>query len=225
MIEQYSDRILRADTALSRAVEFGIRLQELEARTRQIAEQKSEVEDKHKTLLHQLEVTGEAIEYLKVMISMLSEKGLESLRGLLSQGLSTIFDGCGYSVDIKIDDHGQNKTAEFILVEPLPDGEFRKTPLASSNGQGIVTMVSFILRIFFICHLNLRRFVVMDESLSQLSKEYVDGLFAFMRTLVDDLGFTFLMISHDQRFIPYADSVYEMNHGAIKKVRGGKDDE
>jgi DNA repair exonuclease SbcCD ATPase subunit len=223
MTNQYAMILDRADQVMDRAMKIGVRLQELDTRIRQTQEQKTDVENRHTRLLHDLEITAEATEYLKIMISMLSEKGLESLKNLLSQGLSTIFEGCGYSVDIRIDDHGQNKTAEFILVEPLANGEFRKTPLASSNGQGIVTMVSFILRIFFICHLNLRRFVIMDESLSQLSKEYVDGLFAFMRTLVDDLGFTFLMISHDQRFIPYADSVYEMNHGVIKRVRGGSD--
>lgn len=211
----------RTDDILERSVELSAKLQDLEARIQNQSRVKESIEIKHRELLHTMGLTSTAIEYLKLMISALSDKGLESLKSLLSQGMSTIFEGCGYSIDIKIDDWGKDKTAEFILVEPLPGGTFRKTPLSNSTGQGVVTMVSFILRVFFICHLNLRRFIVMDESLSQLSKEYVDGLFAFMRTLVDDLGFTFLMISHDQRFIPYADTIYEMNKGAIKKVRGG----
>jgi len=157
---------------------------------------------------------GEAIEGAKQIIEILSEKGLQGLKSLVTNGLQSIFEGCNYSFDIEISDRGKDKTADLILIEAMPDGTPKRT-LLSDNGWGIQSMVSLILRVFFICHLGLRRFLVLDESMVQLSKEYVDGLFTFLRSLTTDLGFDILCITHDPRFLPYGDRVYEMSQGEL----------
>lgn len=161
---------------------------------------------------------GEAIEGAKQIIEILSEQGLQGLKSIVTDGLQAIFEGCNYSFDIEISDRGKDKTADLILVEAMPDGSTKRT-LLSDNGWGIQSMVSLILRVFFICHLGIRRFLILDESMVQLSKEYVDGLFTFLRSLTNDLGFDILCITHDPRFVPYGDRVYEMAQGELRPTK------
>lgn len=90
-------------------------------------------------------------------------------------------------------------------------------PLRSCGG-GIQVVVSIILRSYFIMAFDQRRFLVLDESLTNLSEEYVEGLFAFLRLLNTELGFRVLFVSHDPRFLPYADRVYRVAEGNMTLV-------
>jgi energy-coupling factor transporter ATP-binding protein EcfA2 len=53
--------------------------------------------------------------------------------------------------------------------------------------------------------LGARRVLVLDESLSMLSSEYVAPCSAFLRKLAAELGFKILMISHEEEFATHAD--------------------
>jgi DNA repair exonuclease SbcCD ATPase subunit len=160
-----------------------------------------------------------SLEYLKKLIDLMSEAGLKKLEAMLSRGLSTIFEDRGYRVEIEVDDRGKDKVARIWLLENTEDG-LRRT-LLQSNGFGVQAMASLILRVFFICHFNSRRLLIMDESLSQVSTEYLDGLFSFMRALIQDLEFTILGVTHDPRFLPYADAVYSMRDGHLARTLDG----
>jgi hypothetical protein len=180
-----------------------------------------QVKKQHADKILQLEFTEKAIEITKVLIGELSEKSIRKLQELLSYGMKTIFDDKDYSIEIEISDRGDLKTAEFYLVEKV-GSDVHKCKLRDSVGGGIQTVVSFILRIYFMMVLGLRRFIILDESLSQLSDVYVEGLFKFIRQCTMDLGFNVLWITHDSRFTAYADSIYRMVNGSLTsdKLKG-----
>lgn len=216
LLERSQAIINRASTLEVRHTEMNTLLHNLDTRV-------ARAEQDHTDAVEHSVVLGEAIEGAKEVIAQLSEHGLANLKRLVTDGLQAIFDGCNYSLDIEISDRGTLKTADLILVETFASGEVRRTNL-QDNGWGIRTMVSLILRVYFICQLGLRRFLILDESMVQLSKEYIDGLFTFLRSLHTDLGFDILCVTHDPRFLPYGDSVYEMNQGklaCVRKVKGG----
>jgi len=177
-----------------------------------------QVKKQHAEKLIQLEYTEQSIEITKVLIGELSEKSIRKLQELLTYGMQTIFDDRNYSIEIEISDRGDLKTAEFYLVEQV-SGKIQKCRLRDSVGGGIQTVVSFILRIYFMLVLDLRRFIILDESLSQLSDVYVEGLFKFIRQCTEDLGFSVLWVTHDVRFTSYATSIYRMVNGNLKKER------
>lgn len=160
-----------------------------------------------------------SLEFLKKLIDLLSEAGLKKLEAMLSKGLATIFEDRGYRVEIEVDDRGKDKVARVWVLEETEEGT-RRT-LLQSNGFGVQAMASLILRVFFIMHFKCRRILIMDESLTQISTEYLDGLFAFLRTLIDNMGFTVLGVTHDPRFLPYADAVFEMHDGRLTKTTKG----
>jgi len=176
------------------------------------------VKKQHADKIVQLEYTEKAIEVTKLLIGELSEKSIRKLQELLTYGMQTIFDDKNYSIEIEIADRGDLKTAEFFLVESVGNN-IHKCKLRDSVGGGVQVVVSFILRIYFMLSLGLRRFLILDESLSQLSEAYVEGLFKFIRQCNADLGFNILWITHDVRYISYADSIYRMTNGNLKKER------
>lgn len=175
------------------------------------AEDYKDKKGKHDELVHKLEVQKQAVEVMKQLVQALSEEGLLKLQQLLTYGLSLIFDDRSYSIEIDIKDRGTSKTVEFFLVE----GSL-KASLRDSVGGGIQSVVSLVLRVYFLLHMDLRRFLVLDESLSQVSTKYVPGLFSFLDHLVEDLGFEILFITHDPRFLPYAKRVYRVYRGSVK---------
>jgi DNA repair exonuclease SbcCD ATPase subunit len=167
---------------------------------------------------NQYDLQQRGITTMRLIAAKLSEQGIETLKDLLSNGLQTIFNDRQYSVHIEISDRGNNKTAEFYLRETRPDGTVTTALLKDSVGGGIQTMISLLLRIYFIVMTGGRRFLVFDEALSQLSDQYVDPLFKFLRSVVDDLGFDILFVTHDPRFTPYADKVFRVKDGAYKQL-------
>lgn len=167
----------------------------------------------HTSGLHKLEIQRQSIEVMKKLIGMMSEKGLGKLKELLSYGLKTIFDDRDYTIDIEISERGDVKTAEFILIEALGDGTIRRTGLKDSVGGGIQVIISLIIRIYFILLLDLRRFVLIDEALSQIHESYVQGLFNFLEETVKHLNFRYLFVCHDVRFMNYATRIYRVVGG------------
>ena len=75
-----------------------------------------------------------------------------------------------------------------------------------------------MIRAFLICKFKRRRFIFADESMSQLSTDFVQGFRTFMRLLVEELQFVFMLITHDERFVPEADRVYKMVAGHVREV-------
>ena len=161
------------------------------------------------------ELLGKALEAMKAAIVPMTENGIGRLRELLTLGLATIFHDRNYKVEIEISDRGKDKTAEIYLVETV-DGIQRRGYLRDSVGGSILTVTSIILRAFFVLHFKDRRFLALDEPFTDLADQYVEGMFRFLRYLIDDLGFRVLMVSHDPRFRGYADVSYTVKDGTVK---------
>jgi len=170
-------------------------------------------QEDYEKLLEEVEVHGESIETMKKLIGVLSEEGIQKLKGLLTYGLKTIFRDHSYAIDIEIDERGNKKTAVFYLIDE--EKELRVV-LKDSVGGGIMSVVSLIIRVYFMVQLGMRRFLVLDESLSQVSQTYVEGLFQFLHHLVDDLEYEILFISHDPRFTEHATKTYEVSGGTVR---------
>lgn len=172
----------------------------------------------HAQGLVRLELLKKSIEAMKMALVPLTERGLGRLTQLLSYGLGVIFPDRDYSIDIEVSERGNDKTAEFFLVEgPL------RVRLRDSVGGGVLSAVSVILRIFFILHYRDRRILVLDEPFSDINTVYIEGLFKFLQYVRDDLGFKFLMVTQDVRFRAFEDKAYRVRSGEIREVtRGGK---
>ena len=81
-----------------------------------------------------------------------------------------------------------------------------------------------VLEVTSIQYFNLNRVIFCDESFSQLSESYIDGLMEFINQLADKRGYKIILISHDNRLTPEAKRLYKVSKGNIKMIKGGGDD-
>jgi DNA repair exonuclease SbcCD ATPase subunit len=179
------------------------------------------VKKTHKEDLRKYELNRKSVEVVKKIIERLSEKGIQKLENLLTYGLNTIFVDREYTVYIEIKERGDVKTAEMWLVETLESGVSRKCKLRTSVGGGVQVIVSLIIRIYFILVLGLRRIVFLDETFTEVADEYLPGLFDFIQNTIKELGFKYLLITHDTRFVDYSDKLYRITKGNPKEILKG----
>jgi len=178
----------------------------------------AKMEADHAECLKFIEELGLSTAVMKKAIGILSERGMKSLQELLTYGLQTIYTDKNYEVEIEISERANAKTAEFFLWCDTADHTRIRCKLRDSVGGGIQTTVALILRVYFIIHLGLRRVLFFDESLTQVSAEYHEGLFTFLKKVEQDLGFDILSITHSSEFIEFADKMYRMKDGVLREL-------
>lgn len=184
----------------------------------------NEAVEQHRGELQDLKEQREAIEVMKKLIGILSEKGMKHLQALLTYGMDTIYYDRSYQVEIKVDEFRNNKAAEFWIIKKEKNGRTIRVRMRNGVGGGIRAVVSLILRIHFIISLELRRFLIIDEGLCQLSSQYVPGLFEFLQSVIQDLGFKILFVTQDPRFPVYGNRIYNVAKGRVTLKRKGEDD-
>lgn len=158
-----------------------------------------------------------SIKVLREIIDTLSNKQVNAIIDMVTYALSTIFHDRDYSLAIEIADTRTTKGATLYLIDKTDPDNTVKSDMDSIGG-GIMSVIGFVLQIFFIIYFKKQRFLLLDESLSAVSSEYIPNLMEFMKTLSEKRGFTFIMILQDLRFMDYADKTYVMNFGELREV-------
>lgn len=158
-----------------------------------------------------------SIKILREIIDIMSKEFIDSLVDLLTYALQTIFDDKDYSVKILLKESRNSKQADIILVSKTDEGII-ESPIPDNCGGGITAVVGLILQVFFIQYFKLNKILVIDEGLSQISKDYMVNTMMFLKMLAKERGFKFLMIAHDPRIIKYADFMYRMDMGNLIEV-------
>lgn len=170
---------------------------------------------KHILVLKSTELLGKALETMKSALVPLTAAGLGRLEGLLTKGLQTIFFDRDYSIDIVVADRGKDKTAEFFLIEKKAS-EVLRTEMRDSIGGGVQSISGLILQVFFIIHYRMRRILILDEPFGDINDKYIEGIFSFLRYLINDMGFSILMVSHDTKYNKFSDVLYEIKDGKAR---------
>lgn len=152
------------------------------------------------------------------IVAKFSRKALDRLEQLLTFGLRKIFTDREFSISIITSDKRNNKCAELVLEEngykyPLKD---------SSVAGGILVTVGFLIQCFYVSNLPIRKVVFLDEAFTQISTAYLENFMAFVAELTKQIELVVVLITHDKRFIPYGDRVYNVKDGVytLEQNRG-----
>jgi hypothetical protein len=130
----------------------------------------------------------------------------ESLTLMVSRGLTLVLgEPMRFIVESKA--RGNGIGVEFKLEQ---DG--LETDILEAKGGTVVNLVNFLLRLAVVLatHPPLRRIVVLDEAFAHVSAEYVPALASLLRTLCDETGVQFLLVTHEPAYGDAADVVYEV---------------
>jgi len=205
--EQVIQELSRSDSVLGSYMKAftvcSMQRRELDSLEKSLSEGRIEIEQLGK----ELEVGGKGLEIFKKLIDHLTERSLGTIEKLVSGGLRVIFDDRDLSFKIVVGNRGSAKTCQFLMIE---DGIEREI---ESCGAGLSSVVSMLLRIYFIKELKRPKFLILDESMTRIATAYVDNFFSFLKEVIRAFGLDVLFITHDVRFVDYGDDVYEVQKG------------
>lgn len=159
-----------------------------------------------------LRVQDDAISKMKLIISSFSSQHIQEVEELVTMALQTVFDDRNYSFKISVSDKRNAKQAEMYLID---DGN--QIPLNKRyTAGGILTVVGLVLQIYHLSYLHLPPVIITDESLSQLSDQYLPGLFTLIDRLKRQRDLIIILITHDPRLQEAADRTYKVSNGVYR---------
>lgn len=162
-------------------------------------------------------ITDWSCNYLDTLIKEESGKFIQRLNELLNYGVKTIFYDCNYTVEIRV---SENNKATIHLVYDDENG-IKLDPDIQNCGGGIKSVIGTMLQIYFIFYYHVEPILFVDEGFSQISTQYLPNFFGLLRELAVKNGMRVVLITHDDRFLGYADRSYEIENGkAVLKSEG-----
>lgn len=211
----------RYDLLKSRAIKTKAQIEQSYNTALDLREQYKEKTEQFSNEKESLNIQNLAIDTLKEILDQLSQEHVERVVALLSYALQIIFFDKEYSVEIVTSDKRGVKTADLILVERTEDRVIR-SPFEDAIGGGVIAVCGLVLQVYYNNVLRQAPILFMDEALSQVSSEYVPTLMAFIKELVTEKSLIMVLVSHDERYMNYADRTYEVDDGEVREVQNGK---
>lgn len=146
------------------------------------------------------------------LVNDLSKGDLQELSKMLTWGLQTIFRE-NYEIRIDVKTQRNNKTFTFVFVK---DGREAKI---TSQGGGVQSVVSLLLRLYAIAQLETPKFLILDEYFKHVDEERKPRFLEVLKTLCSDFKFDVLIISHDDAIMAIYDNHYRIDsQGHMKKI-------
>jgi DNA repair exonuclease SbcCD ATPase subunit len=169
-----------------------------------------------KELSAEVNSLGEQVTELDRVTLLLNSLGEErqlaaqaSIEELVTRGLQMIFDET-LSFHIVQNVRGKTAVVEFVVRTTLGT-EVIETPVMDARGGGLAAVIGFLLRLVVMLMGRSERdadLLVLDETFSMVSAEYLEPLGEFLREVVDRTGAQIVMVTHQAAFSEYADKVY-----------------
>lgn len=162
----------------------------------------------------------EYLEFLKgakgkyvVAINELYEESIGSLKDTLNVALKYVMFDKNYSANLVIEDE---RGAKLLYITLVNDDTGLEVELDDGVGQGVRTIISFVLKSYYLLNQN-SRVLFLDEKYSALSSHYVPRFYEFVKKFCEENDFIIVMISHIENQIEHADKVYYLNDGIISE--------
>lgn len=177
---------------------------------------RAQLEQERNQVVAQISDLEEAITKFKIIIEKFSRDHIKEVESLITLALRTVFYDKDYALKIKVTDKRNNKYAELYLID-----EGVEVPLY--NGQvagGVRSVMGLIFQIYTLSYLDLAPILFLDEALSQISDQYLPGVFEFIDRLREKNNLTLVLITHDMRFREYAQRVYRVEDGKYTLIQG-----
>lgn len=148
-----------------------------------------------------------AITVVKKMLETANLNTVNLFSEFITDGLRSIFYNENYKITFKLKDRGKYKIVEILFDDGL-------TPDIPINeiGGGVQVVIAFLLQVVLLKIFKKRMFILLDESLIQVSKEYIPTLMSFIKSMSTEYGLTILLITHND-LSEYADKSYKMEKG------------
>lgn len=169
-----------------------------------------EIDTKNKDLI----VIQDSATYYKKSQDILYEKSIGALKSLIDSALKFIFYDKNYEIIIELEDKRGNKSLTLKLKDLQEDFE---VSLKNGCGNGVRSVISSILNLFVILNKG-SDFLLLDEKYSHISADYISPFMEFLNKLCESRNLTVVLITHDERFLPFSKKTYRVTDGRVEEV-------
>ena len=179
-----------------------------------LKENAKELQEKLKEKKDYLKFIQTSKEKYQLCVTELYEESVASLQSTLNAALQYVFFDKNYKIRLNLKDSRGNKALDLFLIDEDDGLEVDMRDI----GQGVRTVISFILKAYYLLNQN-SRILLLDEKYSNLSAAYVPAFYTFMESFCSQNNFIIIMISHVDNQIEHADKVYYLNDGVITEEK------
>lgn len=187
---------------------------------RSLLERESVLQEKDEDLSKEIEEKSKYLVFIKgakekytIAVNELYEESIVALKDTLNIALKYVMFDKNYSANLILEDKRGTKSLSILLVDE--DNGF-EVDLKDGVGQGVRTIISFVLKTYYLLNQN-SRVLFLDEKYSALSSHYVPRFYEFMKKFCQENNFIIVMISHIGNQIEHADKIYYLNDGVISE--------
>lgn len=187
---------------------------------RSLLERESVLQEKDEDLSKEIEEKSKYLVFIKgakekytIAVNELYEESIVALKDTLNIALKYVMFDKNYSANLILEDKRGTKSLSILLVDE--DNGF-EVDLKDGVGQGVRTIISFVLKTYYLLNQN-SRVLFLDEKYSALSSHYVPRFYEFMKKFCQENDFIIVMISHIGNQIEHADKIYYLNDGVISE--------
>jgi DNA repair exonuclease SbcCD ATPase subunit len=162
-----------------------------------------------------VEIEAEKTQHVKAIgvmdkaIQIVSANGIGKIESVVSDGLKLIFDS-DYKLIIERKDGVRGESYKILLEK----NGFTAPPIESVGG-GLVNVISFLLRVIMIQRFKLAKLIVLDESMNNVSPEFIPKVSEMLKTLCDEHGYVILAITQQSALASSADRVFRVENGPV----------
>lgn len=166
------------------------------------------------TLSHKETIHKKSMALCDVLIEQMNSASVEDIEKLITDALKFIFEK-----DYKFKMNPQVKRGSMSYSFTLNDNE---TEIIEAEGGGIVQVIAVLMRIITISisKPELKKILVLDESLGMVAKEFISNTSKFIKDLGNKLNFIIILVTHQDQFIEHADIAYRIDNGQSSKITG-----
>lgn len=132
------------------------------------------------------------------------KQSTETIDKLVTVGLKSVFNDQVLEFSSTTEKSRGKTAVKFRLTEGG-----KTFPLTDSFGGGVLAVTGVLLRATTIMVLNLKKVMILDETLANVSEGYIENASKLLKGLCSELGFTILMVTHQAEFASHADRHYQ----------------
>jgi DNA repair exonuclease SbcCD ATPase subunit len=158
--------------------------------------------------------------FYKAVLERLTRRYLESLSDMLSEVYRSVYGVEHKQVRLVMDDFRNKKVIKLRIINHQGGKDFVED--FSAEGGAAHVILGLIVAVYFLLSTGGERIIFIDEALSQLHNDSLSRFLKILRQFVDNLGFVFVIVSHDAyRLRGFVDKAYYVEEGVYKEVPAG----
>lgn len=188
--------------------QFESRFNALKSLCDQTAKELESSEEELRKIENEQVICNRSRDYMELAKQKITASPLKHCEHLLTSAVQTVFNK---PYQVKYSEEAER----FVLDK----GEF-EVDIATAEGGGLISLISFVLNIYLILKKGTRRILIYDEQFTNVSIEFYDRFIQFMMCITKELKFDILLVSHDVRLTDdLVDHVYYIKEGVSQKVK------